>query len=267
MPHKKWYLLVDDDTYIVQDSMVALLERLNPTKQHYIGNPVGNWLCRFAHGGSSVIMSGAAMRNLYSPRNKRIIAESNRDSLTETWGDRLLAATFIRVGVYLDEAYMNLFNGERPLISWLRPDRFCAPVISFHGHAAPEDMRQTGETFRKIRQVVRWFDIWEMNGAPAPESFEEKPLRRNWDHVGRLDERTWTNQMRSAEECRVACREMPGQQCLAWTWEEQERKCHRAPWMIVGTKAEGKITGLNEGCVSEIAASCSAKPGAAAAGG
>jgi hypothetical protein len=261
MPHKKWYLLVDDDTYVVQDSMKLLLERLNPNKQHYIGNPVGNWRCRFAHGGSSVIMSGAAVRNLYSPHNKRLVAESNRESLTETWGDRQLASTFIRIGIYLDETYMNLFNGERPSISWIRPDRFCAPVISFHGHANPDDMRQTGETFRRIRKIVRWFDLWAMNGAPPPERFKKDPLRKNWDHIGRLDERIWTTtNQKSADECRVACRETPGQQCLAWTWEENEHKCHRSPWMIVGAKAEGKITGLNEGRVSELAAACKKLP-------
>ncbi|KAH8905208.1 hypothetical protein BR93DRAFT_881329 [Coniochaeta sp. PMI_546] len=257
MPDKKWYVLVDDDTYIVQDSMILLLERLDPDKQYYLGNPVGNWLCRFAHGGSSVIMSGAAVRNLYSPRNERIVAESNRESLTETWGDRLLASTFLRIGVYLDETYMNLFNGERPLISWIRADRFCAPVVSFHGLANPEDMRQTGETFRNIRKIVRWIDLWEMNGAPAPETFKKNPLRQNWDHVGRLDERSWTTtDLESAAACHAACKKTPRQQCLAWTWDEKEHKCHRAPWMIVGAKAEGKIAGLNEGRVSALAAAC-----------
>jgi len=257
MPDKKWYLLVDDDTYIVQDSTKLLLERLNPNKQYYIGNPVGGWLCRFAHGGSSVIMSAAALRKLYSPHNKQIVARSNRESLTETWGDRLLASTLIRVGVYLDETYMNLFNGERPLISWITPDRLCAPVVSFHGHANPEDMRRTGETFRGLRRALRWIDLWEMNGAPSPQSFRETPLRKGWDHVGRLDERTWTTaDQKDAEDCRVACKETPKGQCLAWTWDEKEHKCHRAPWMIVGSRAEGKVTGLNEGRVSALAAGC-----------
>jgi hypothetical protein len=258
MPYKNWYLLVDDDTYMVQDSIKLLLERLNPNKEYYIGNPVGNWLCRFAHGGSSVIMSGATLRRLFSPGNRHIIAQAHRESMTETWGDRLLAATLIRIGIYLDETYMNLFNGERPAISWIRADRFCAPVVSFHGHADPEDMRRTGETLRNTtRKIVRWLDIWDLHSAPPPESFRKTPLRRDWDHVGRLDERSWTTtDQEDAEACRVACRMIPGQQCLAWTWDEKERKCHRAPWMIVGSKAEGKITGLNEEHVFKLAKAC-----------
>lgn len=257
MPNKKWYLLVDDDTYIVQESMMLLLERLNPDKRYYIGNPVGGYICRFGHGGSGVVMSGAALRTLYSPRNQQIVAQSHHESLAATWGDGLLASTFLRIGVYLDETYMNLFNGERPLISWIRADRFCAPVVSFHGLANPEDMRQTGETFRDMRKIVRWIDLWEMNGAPAPETFKKNPLRHDWDHVGRLDERSWTtSDLKSADACHAACKKTPRQQCLAWTWDEKEQKCHRAPWMIVGAKAKGKITGLNEGRVSALAAAC-----------
>jgi hypothetical protein len=257
MPNKKWYLLVDDDTYVVQPSMNLLLERLNPKQNYYIGNPVGNWLCRFAHGGSSVIISQAAMRRMFSPRYKKVIAESNRESLTETWGDRLLASTFIRLGVYLDENFRNLFNGERPVVSKLREDRFCAPVISFHGHSQPEDMHQTGETFRKIQSIVRWMDIWDMNGLPPPKHYAKDPLRRDWDHVGRLDEWTWTTtDQKNAHECHDACKGMPHGQCLAWTWEEKEGKCHRSPWVIVGSAAEGKVTGVNAERMSELMAEC-----------
>lgn len=256
MPNKKWYLLVDDDTYIVQDSMTLLLERLNSNKQYYIGNPVGNWLGRFAHGGSSVIISRAAMRNLNRPGNKQVRARSNHESLTETWGDRLLAFTFIRIGVYLDETYMNLFNGERPTISWITPQRFCAPVISFHGHKKPGQMHQTGEIFRKTRKIVRWIDLWEMNGARSPEAFKKNPDLHNWDHVGRLDERTWTSEKKSAEACHRACQTTRVRGCLAWTWEEKEHKCHISPWMVVGSAAEGKTTGLNAERVSALAASC-----------
>jgi hypothetical protein len=108
-----------------------------------------------------------------------------------------------------------------------------------------------------IRKIVRWIDLWAMNGAPAPETFKKNPLRQDWDHVGRLDERTWTStDLKSADACHAACKKTPHKQCLAWTWDEKEYKCHRAPWMIVGAKAEGKITGLNEGRVATLAAKC-----------
>ncbi|KAB5551087.1 hypothetical protein GE09DRAFT_158992 [Coniochaeta sp. 2T2.1] len=266
MPNKKWYLLVDDDTYIVQDSMTLLLERLNSRKRYYIGNPVGGWALMFGHGGSSIVMSNAAVHRLYSPAFNHLITQTNHESLDETWGDRLLAKAFIGVGIYLDQAYSVLFNGERPRISWIRADRFCAPVVSFHGHSNPEDMRETGNTFRNLRKVIRWIDIWDITGAPDLATFRTSPQRRNWDHIGRLDERVTTStDLKSADECHAACKAMRGPnwpkgKCLAWTWDDKEGKCFQSPWMIVGSQAEGRISGLNEERVSELAAACNPIP-------
>ncbi|KAK3348435.1 hypothetical protein B0H65DRAFT_175646 [Neurospora tetraspora] len=58
-PNKKWYLLVDDDTYLVQPSLKPLLAHLGSVP-YYIGNAVGDFRIRFAHGGSGIILSQGA---------------------------------------------------------------------------------------------------------------------------------------------------------------------------------------------------------------
>ena len=91
MPDKKWYLIVDDDTYLVEQSLRMLLEYLDPNVPHYVSNAVGDYRARFAHGGSGVVLPQAAVRRLLA--HPEVVTAAHRQSLDEIWGDRLLATT------------------------------------------------------------------------------------------------------------------------------------------------------------------------------
>lgn len=256
MPDKKWYLLLDDDTYIVRPSLSLLLDRLDPDEKHYIGNAIGGVYGRFAHGGSGVIISRGAMRHLLSPKNEKVILAAKKESVTETYGDRMLALAFLRVGIDITETYTRYFNGERPITTKIRTDRFCAPIFSFHQHAQPEDMRATGNTFREINTTVRWLDVWKMCGAPSLVGWAARPMVDGWDHVGRLDEHTYTaKHVMKAEACLEMCLRR-GKECLAWTWVEHAKECNMSPWMIVGETAPDKITGVNFALAQKLAEEC-----------
>lgn len=85
-PGKKWYVLLDDDTYVFLDTLAAFVRRHEPDVS--AGTPVytgkiffvagcGAWSksgkpksgdgpkAGFAHGGSGIVMNGAAMDRLY----------------------------------------------------------------------------------------------------------------------------------------------------------------------------------------------------------
>ena len=38
-PKAKWYIMIDDDTYILKHNLAATLRRYDHTKNHYFGNP------------------------------------------------------------------------------------------------------------------------------------------------------------------------------------------------------------------------------------
>jgi hypothetical protein len=237
MPPKKWYILMDDDTYLIGPSVRLLLEHLDPNIPQYVGNPVGDFQGRFAHGGSSVILSGPVLYRLFI-QNPNIVLNAYRNSLTETWGDKLLATTLLKLGIYLDEQYQALFNGENPFATRIWSDRFCLPLIAFHNLENPEHMRQTKETFKDNDDTVLWGDLWALYHAPDLDSMRDKPVRRDEDHVGKTDE--WTRRtmnVENAEECLKVCDKHSS--CLAWTWKEEERSCNIAPFMVVGNKYPG----------------------------
>ncbi|PSR76281.1 hypothetical protein BD289DRAFT_337911, partial [Coniella lustricola] len=264
MPHKKWFILVDDDTYLIQPSLDAVLGSFDSSRPYYLGNAIGDYRQRFAHGGSSVILSHAAMNNLFSTDGTRAattsarysLAAARRASLTEIWGDRLLASALLRLGIHIDEDSSRFFNGEQPWATRVRKDRFCAPLATFHRLSAGE-MVDVGRVFgsRTTGELVMWIDLWDIYGAPPFELFETRPLRREWDHVGPLDEHTTTiEDVPMAEACLRRC-EADGA-CLAWTWEERRAVCHLSPWITVGREAPEKVSGLHIGRVTELAGVC-----------
>ena len=251
LPHMKWYVMVDDDTYLIKPSMRALLGHLDPSSPMYVGNPIGDFKGRFAHGGSAIILSRPAMELLFE-RNRPALEQAFVESLTETWGDKLVATTFMKIGVYLDERYSHFFNGERPLITRILPDRFCSPLVSFHGLANPAQMAETTGIFRDVDRPILWGELWGMYGQPSLRVFDTNPIRRNRDHVGPGEEAP--DGFGSVEACVTACEAQP--ECLAWTWDKPSSKCCTSRWFSVGDEPEAKFSGLNVARVRKLQDSC-----------
>ncbi|KXJ91765.1 hypothetical protein Micbo1qcDRAFT_57705 [Microdochium bolleyi] len=260
MPKKKWYIMLDDDSYIIKHSMNLLLGHLNPAKPQLIGNPVGDYKGRFPHGGSSVIISGSAMSKLFD-LNPQVVAQGHLESASITWGDKLLSITFMKIGVYLDEKYRRMFNGENPWMTRMWVDRFCTPLMSFHALGDSETMEHVSITFGKLTKPVFWRELADIYGAPSFSSFLEEPARANMEYVGRLDEYSTTVQhVDSVERCMHICQVEHFERCLAWSYDSHGKLCHFAPWAIIGDYLEGRVSGINPQLAAKAASKCHALP-------
>ncbi|KHO00148.1 Fringe-like protein [Metarhizium album ARSEF 1941] len=252
MPHKKWYLILDDDTFVVKESLELLLSHLDPSKPQYVGNAVGDYKARFAHGGSAVVVSGAAMRMLFSRPD--IVRDAYIRSLDETWGDRLVATTLQRIGVYIDERLSHYFNGEAPDMTRIRLDRVCSPVVSFHGLRKPGAMVHAGVTLGRTTRPVLWGQLWELFGQTRLESMEESALDKG-DHVGPGEEevKLWQG-IKTARDCQYRCKG----RCLAWTYYAETRVCRASPWLIVGPPTSGsEVSGIRLSAATSAFKRCS----------
>ncbi|KAI8956759.1 glycosyltransferase family 31 protein [Daldinia sp. FL1419] len=255
MPKKKWYILLDDDTYIIKSSLALLLGHLNYGQPQFIGNPVGDYKGRFPHGGSSVVMSGAALSKLYD-QHPEVVAEGHQESATAIWGDKLLSTTFMKIGIYLDETYRRLFNGEPPWMTRMWIDRFCLPLVSFHGLGNGDAMLHVGDTFKNMTEPVFWRQLGKIYGAPNFASFVAEPIRTNVDYVGRLDEYSKTiDKVAEVDACVKACSDHSSE-CLAWTFDPGRQLCHIARWAILGDVAEGRFSGINGQLAQKLEESC-----------
>ncbi|KAG5924932.1 hypothetical protein E4U42_004503 [Claviceps africana] len=262
MPHKKWYMILDDDTFVVRASLRALLRTLDPARPMYLGNSVGDYRARFAHGGSAVLVSGAAMRMLFAGRPD-VVADAYARSLDETWGDRLVATTLQRLGVYIAEPYSRYFNGETPSRTPIRPERACVPVVSFHGLREPGAMLSLGRAVARGRseygrggghddddddddddsnhsnhtshdKPLLWGELWNLFAQHPLQTYAaQHPPFRAGDLVGPAqdnpDVTTWTA-VKRADDCRLKCR----RGCLAWSYNTETRECRTSPWVTAG---------------------------------
>jgi hypothetical protein len=248
-------MMIDDDTYILDASLKAILGHLDPSLPYYIGNAVGDYKARFAHGGSAVVFSQAAMNRIFV-QNPKVVAKAHLESLDARLGDKLIATTAMKCGIYLDERYNRYFNGEAPQITRIRGDRFCLPIVSFH-KMSPLQMLDIVKTFKNVTNTVSWIGLWEIYGAPDLTSFLTNPFRPDWDHVGRLDEATMTtNSVKTKEDCLKLCHSHSST-CLSWTWEAESKACHIGPWIIVGHPAQGKFSGVNVPRAIKLVDKCS----------
>jgi hypothetical protein len=244
IPDKKWYIILDDDTFLVKPSLELFLSRLDAQMPQYIGNAVGDYKGRFAHGGSAVILSGAAMRRLFSRPD--IVVKAYAASLDETWGDKLVATTLQKLGIYLDERYSHHFNGEPPEITRITTDKFCSPLVSFHGLRKPGAMLNAGRSLAHLGRPLRWGDVWERFGNYPLLYLAGQPVQSKQDHIGPVvgDVKVF-KRVKSAEACRKKC-ERSGSACLAWTFEQKTKTCRGSAWMVIGVgAAEGILSGVN----------------------
>ncbi len=248
--------MLDDDTYILQPSLRAVLSQLDPDQALYLGNAVGSFKSRFAHGGSSIILSRAAMARLFGG-DSALVQAAYVESLKETWGDKLVATTLMKVGIYLEEGYSSYFNGERPRITRIRADRFCSPIVSFHGLADPEQIKNVANLFGRLEHPVVWGRIWSIYGQPDFKNVRLEPIRKGRDHVGREDKPTiGVSGVSSVIGCLNACNKRQ-KTCLAWTWDAKSGSCHISPWIIIGDEGlESSYSGVNVARATELMGQC-----------
>lgn len=246
---------MDDDTFIIKSSLTRVLSHLDPAQDQYVGNAIGDYKKRFAHGGAAIAISQRAMQHLFERPD--LITEAKQQSLSEPWGDRLVGATLMKLGIYLDEEFSNFFVGEPPKMVRISPDNFCLPLASFHGLDTVEKMETVGKIIKEQdNKVIYRGQIWPMYKEPDIRFFAANPVRKGHDHIGRMDETCTTiENVATAMDCVGHC-DKPWSSCLAWTWDERTLECNLAPWTLIGDHKPGKQSGVHYPRAMDIGARC-----------
>jgi len=256
LPLKAWYVILDDDSFLINESLGQILSHLDPSKPYYLGNSVGDFRARFAHGGSVVVLSAGAVEALYQ-HHPALVREAELQSLTETWGDRLIATTLQKIGIHIDERFNHFFNGEPPALTKIWHDRFCTPLVSFHELKQAEQMRRVGTKFRdRQEKITNWGDVWEMFDGPDLAGFTDEPIRKDWDFVGKPGPGMRASAgIDSAKRCMRLCMKHRNE-CLAWRWDSQSKECRTSDWMAIGTQSRGRWSGINGVLAQKLMAKC-----------
>lgn len=238
--------------------MGQILSHLDPSEPWYLGTPSGTYINRFAKGGSCIVLSGGAVESLYQHHNG-LVHQAEMKALKENSGDVLIASTLQKLGIFLDERFAHFFNGESPIRTRIWSDRFCTPLVSFHGLKKADEMAKLGAKLRDRQDdhLTFWGDVWSLFDGVDLDDFDQEPIRENWDFVGRLDGRHTKTSMNvdSAERCMRLCMR-DRKRCLAWSWDERNGSCSTAPWMVLGQPMPGKKSGVNARWAAELLGAC-----------
>ena len=161
-----WYLVVDADTYVLWPNMLRWLGSLNPSKKSYFGSQVEIGDVKFAHGGSGIILSRAAMVELVVKNNGTAGKWDDKTS-DKCCGDLVLAMALGEYGIKLQDTWP-LMSGETPStmpFGPATPEYWCRSALTMH-HLSSVDMVELAnfEARREAKSVsIRTHLVKTMN--------------------------------------------------------------------------------------------------------
>lgn len=141
-PGRKWYVFVEADTYLVRTNLLLWLERLDPSELLYLGSPTYVNGEGFAHGGSGIILSGAAMSK-FVEGDPGVAARYDEAMKSEQFGDYMLMKALRDKGVDFSKRWPML-QAEKPVTIPFGPGpdngvrHWCQPIVTMH-HITPDE--------------------------------------------------------------------------------------------------------------------------------
>lgn len=155
-PDNDWYMLIDDDSYVLSDNVGRWLATLDPNKPYYLGSAVAGLKHVFAHGGSGIVLSRGLMELAFGHDDSDAwVDEYSEQAIRECCGDYILAA-FLKEKLDIN---LNLsisgkkFQGEDFTHIAFNKQNWCSDIVSFH-HTYSRNMELLWE-YERIRSYAR----------------------------------------------------------------------------------------------------------------
>ncbi|KAL3446134.1 hypothetical protein BJX65DRAFT_319040 [Aspergillus insuetus] len=146
-PEAKWFVFIEDDTFLVWSSLLRWLARLDSRKAYFLGLPVTMEDQLFAYGGSGWILSRPAMQQM---RQHMAPLKEHYENLTNksAYGDLVLGHVAEQAGVHLTGAWP-LIQRETPSTMEYANNILCYPLVTFH-HVEDTEIREIWNIAQEI---------------------------------------------------------------------------------------------------------------------
>ncbi|KAJ3034090.1 hypothetical protein HDV00_005454 [Rhizophlyctis rosea] len=237
----EWFLMIDDDTYVFPQNLAHFTSTEDPTTPLYFGAPNIFTGCDdvrkmgdgplFAHGGSGILMSRAALELLTDPPHLQKCITKYRDC----WAGDVRTALCLRdAGVLLTRHPAAHFHGDPPSRTSFWPRDPCEKPLTFH-HLLPSQIQnlyntpsQNLTTYGAILQHLR-----PSLHIPASNEMEMDVNREGGDYKDVPSG--------SGEECRRKCERDEGR-CVSWTFDVG--RCWLKEGVVGGRGKRGAVSGV-----------------------
>ena len=135
-PRARWYVYMEDDTYLFLPNVLSYLSSFNSSEAHYLGSLAYKSNVTFAHGGSGFALSRKAWEMSFG-QNPNLVDDLDKYTLEHGCGDQVLGHALNRYGVKFgenggDEKFSWGFN---PVVHWrfvFSRANWCKPLLSWH---------------------------------------------------------------------------------------------------------------------------------------
>ncbi|KAI0202999.1 hypothetical protein F4808DRAFT_418756 [Astrocystis sublimbata] len=202
-PTVKWYVFIEGDTYVLWNSMLAWLSKVDASRPYYIGRQMNIGDAVFAYGGAGIIISNAAMEKLVERYTMNTHAY-NELTINQWAGDFILSQAMTDVGIKLSPVWPTL-EGEMPAAlnmaakSTQSRHLWCYNAATYH-HMTPEDIYSyyefDREWYSKDQGFPRHGDLFRLMVFPRI-----KEQLTEWDNLSadvKMENSTFA-------ECRESC--------------------------------------------------------------
>ncbi|KAK4164443.1 glycoprotein-N-acetylgalactosamine 3-beta-galactosyltransferase [Cladorrhinum sp. PSN259] len=135
-PKAKWYIYMEDDTYLFLPNVLAYLDKFDWRKPHYLGSFAAKSNITFAHGGAGFAISRGAWERSFG-ENPKLSDEYEEYTADHCCGDQVLGHALNRYGVEFGEngGDGKFTWGFNPIVHWrfaFSQWNWCSPLLSWH---------------------------------------------------------------------------------------------------------------------------------------
>ncbi|KAJ5888204.1 hypothetical protein N7495_008245 [Penicillium taxi] len=214
----KWYIFMEDDSYIFLPNLLRHLENFDHQKSWYLGSLAWIHGDYFAHGGSGFALSRGAWEKSFG-KDPDIIEKFEAFTEAHGCGDHILGHVLheygIQFGETVDESRFKYgFNPEAHWSTWFEPANWCKPVYSWH-HTHGQD----------VARFYKWWDNWsskyEIKSSVAAEAQPPSTVE---------SAEVWRTAWESVDACEAAC--VSWAECVQWSFYED--RCKMDSMILLG---------------------------------
>ena len=149
-----WHVYVDDDTYVIPDTLLSLLQKYDPEEPHYFGRPLQEeGYPGFVGGGAGIILSRRGAQTINSVAREAYECDPANikwSERTHQGGDAWLGDCAEFAGLHVDMEYG--FYPQPPVADLFH---LYADAVAFHGVEDHKVMHAAIHTFRKQNETLR----------------------------------------------------------------------------------------------------------------
>ena len=145
-PDVKWYIYIEDDTYLFWDNILHWVAQHSHREAVYFGASSGPSNATFAQGGSGIVFSQAEMEKLFASDHEADLSIYGNRTANACCGDIILGEILKDNGIMVNRGEFGSlsFQPEPPWKTRFDVSVWCEPIFTFH-HLHQQDMAALAE--------------------------------------------------------------------------------------------------------------------------